>query len=58
VKAAKLDGTGIVTLASDQRDPRRIALDADHVYWINRGTQGVSPCTQHDGEVVRIAKPW
>lgn len=58
VKAAKLDGTGTVTLADNQRDPRRIVLSADHVFWINRGTQGLSPCSQHDGQIVRSPKPW
>jgi hypothetical protein len=58
VKAAALDGTGVVTLAESQRDPRRVVLDADHVYWVNRGTQGISACTQHDGQIVRAPKPW
>jgi hypothetical protein len=58
VKAAKLDGTDIVVLADNQRDPRRIVLSADHVFWINRGAQGLSPCSQHDGQIVRSPKPW
>mgnify|MGYP003542404072 FL=1 len=58
VMAADLEGKKITALAQAQRDPRKVALDATHVYWLNRGTQGVQACTQHDGSVMRIAKPW
>ncbi len=51
-----LEGHDATVLAKGLRDPRRLALDSEYVYFVSRGTQGVKVCTQHDGSVARVPK--
>lgn len=55
MKASKVDGTGLVELASMQGSPQGIAVDGTHVYWANRDAGTISKVPLTGGVVTVIA---
>lgn len=55
MKASKLDGSGLTTLADMQGAPQGIAVDASHVYWANRDAGTVQKVPIEGGAATVIA---